>query len=375
MKHLTLLILTIFALSSCSDKKNISTKIQTTDIPLSYAKGFTISKNDNITKLVVNNPWKPGEILDTYYLVKNDSIATPSDGEKIKIPLNSIMVNSATYLGFIGALNELDKVVGVCNADYIYNPFILQEVKVGNIADLGESFNLDIENLLCLKPEAVMTTSYNTEDINSKKMKQCGLPIIYNVEWQEPSILGRTEWIKFIACFFDKSEMADSIFNDVEQKYNEAKQIANGAQNRPTIFSGQDYRGTWSLSGGKSYTAQLFKDAKASYLYENDNTATSIASNIEQVLIRFNETDIWVGTQEKSLHALEQSNSKYRLFKAFKEGKVYNYEKRVNGTSGNDYWEGAVVRPDLLLKDMIKVCHPELLEDYELTYMQQLSKE
>ena len=140
----------------------------------------------------------------------------------------------------------------------------------------------------------------------------------------------------------------------------------------PSIFSGQDYRGTWSLPGGKSYTAQLFRDAGASYKYSQDSTSTSIPSNIEEVLVNFNQADIWIGVQTSSLEELGKTDSKYKLFKAYKEGNVYNTNKRINATGGNDYWESGVARPDLLLNDMIKICHPSLLSEYELTYYERL---
>ncbi len=367
------LIISILLLCGCNQPSQTISDIQGESVQLSYATGFTIDKADSITIITVKNPWKKGEIHSRYYLVKNDSIVVPPDGQKVIIPIKSMMINSATYLGFLDLLDQLDKVTGVCNANYIYNPSILERVKKGEIKDLGESFNIDIENLLLLKPDVVMTTAYNADDANSTLMKQSGLKIIYNIEWQEPSILGRTEWIKFIAAFVDQLPLADSLFNDINSKYQSACNIANQAQHRPTIFSGQDYRGTWSLAGGKSYTAQLFRDAHASYLYENDTISTSISSNIEQALINFSETDIWIGTQECSLNDLGQSNDKYRLFKAFRQGNVYNMNKRVNKNGGNDYWESAVVRPDLLLQDMIKICHPELLPEYETVYLEKLS--
>ena len=373
MKQLSLIILILFACVSCNKTPINKELIQGEDIQLKHAQGFTIANADSFTIVTVNNPWKNGEILDRYYLVKDLAIETPNDGNKIKIPLQSLMINSATYLGFLELLDELNKVVGVCNGNYIYNSYILEKISDGSIKDLGDSFNLDIENLLLLNPQAMMTTAYNADDANSKRIKQSNLNVLYNIEWQEPSILGRAEWIKFIASFFDKLSLADSLYNDIESKYFAAKEIASIEINRPTIFSGQDYRGTWSFAGGKSYTAQLFRDANASYHYENDTTMTSIAGNIEQSLINFSETDIWIGTQEKSLEALLQQNNKYQLFKAYKEGNVYNINKRTNQNGGNDYWESAVARPDLLLKDMIKICHPLLLQDYELTYLDKLT--
>lgn len=364
----------VLALTACGSKqvKKDTTQTDGTPVILSQAKGFGIAHADHYTTVTVLNPWKEGEIYDKYYLVKDEKTEVPTDGHKITVPLKSLMTNSATHLGFLELLDELDKVTGVCSSDYIYNPVILEGVKEGRIKDLGDAFNLDIESLLMLHPQAVITTAYNTDDENSRRMRQTGLNLLYNIEWQEATLLGRAEWIKFIAAFFDKENMADSIYNSVEQQYNNVKMKAMQISSSPSIFSGQDFRGTWSLPGGKSYTAQLFRDAGASYLYAQDSTNTSISSNIEEVLMNFNQTDIWIGVQAASLKDLGQTNPKYKLFKAYKEGKVFNINKRTNAAGGNDYWESAVARPDLLLSDMIKICHPNLFPDYELTYYEQL---
>ncbi|WP_455584899.1 ABC transporter substrate-binding protein [Bacteroides sp.] len=374
MMNRILYICLILMLTACSSKnspKEVSRK-EGTPVVLSQAKGFSITHTDHYTTVTVYNPWKPGEVYDTYYLVKDEKDEVPADGHKITIPLKSMMTNSATHLGFLELLGELDKVTGVCNSNYIYNPTILQGIKEGHVKDLGDAFNLDIESLLLLHPQAVMTTAYNAEDENSKRMRQTGLNIIYNIEWQEPTLLGRAEWIKFIAAFFDKETMADSIYAGVEKRYNDVKMKALVLSYSPSIFSGQDYRGTWSLPGGKSYTAQLFRDAGARYQYAQDTLNASISSNIEQVLVDFNQADIWIGVQAPSLKELGQTDSKYKLFKAYKEGNVYNINKRTNTTGGNDYWESGIARPDLLLNDMIKICHPNLFPDYELTYYEQL---
>lgn len=362
-------------LTACGSKQK--PQVETSDgtaVTLSHATGFGISHTTDYTTITVYNPWKPGEIYDKYYLVKEEGKTVPADGRKVVIPLKTLMTNSATHLGFLELLGELDKVKGVCNANYIYNPAILQGVKEGEIKDLGDAFQVDIENLLLLRPQAVMTSAYNTEDENSKRMKQTGLTLLYNIEWQEKSVLGRAEWIKYIGAFFDKEALADSIFEQVELQYNKVKEQAASLSLAPSILSGQDYRGTWSMPGGKSYHAELFRDAGANYYYANDSTTGSIASSIEEVLMNFNQADLWVGVQAASLEELGRTDPKYKLFKAYKEGNVYNLNKRMNATGGNDYWEGGVARPDLLLKDMLKVTHPGLLPEYELTYMERLTE-
>lgn len=361
---------------SCSNKQtgNKQTNPIGENIPLSYAEWFRIYDNGSYTTVTVLNPWEEGEIYANYYLVTNDSLTVPSDGSKVIVPIKSLMSNSATHLGFLELLGQLDCLTGICSADFIYNPVIRKDVSEGRIADLGDSFNLDIEQLLLLHPQAVMTTAYNADDENSRKMKQTGLILLYNIEWQEKTLLGRAEWIKFIGAFFNKSAMADSLFIEIEKRYNNVKALAASVKDKPTVLSGQDFRGSWSMPGGKSFNARLFNDAGADYYYKDNTNTGSISTTIEEALIHFSNADVWVGVQTNTLQELGRADSKYKLFKAYKEGNVYNTNKRVNATGGNDYWEGAVAQPDLLLSDMVKIFHSELLPDYELTYLQKLSE-
>lgn len=373
-KTILLPLFILVLLAACQGKHPASSSHSNgTLTPLLYAQGFSIAHAAHYTTITVYNPWKPGEVYDIYYLVKDATTKTPQGGNKVIIPLKSLMSNSSTHLGFLELLGEIHKVTGVCNADYIYNTTILQGIKEGRVKDVGEAFDLDIENLLLLHPQAVMTTAYNVDDENSKRMKQTGLTLLYNIEWQEKSLLARAEWIKFVAAFFDKEALADSIFVQIDKQYREMKSKAKAVTHIPSVVSGQDYRGSWSMPGGRSFSAELFRDAGVSYYYAADTTSGSISNSIEEALVHFNGADLWLGAEAFSLEELGKTDSKYKLFNAYKKGKVYNNNKRTNQASGNDYWESGVARPDLLLADIIKIAHPLLLPAYELTYLQQLT--
>ncbi|MEG2514269.1 MAG: ABC transporter substrate-binding protein, partial [Bacteroidaceae bacterium] len=173
-------------------------------------------------------------------------------------------------------------------------------------------------------------------------------------------------------AFFDKTDIADSLFQEVEQRYSNIKSKVMKIENKPSILSGQDFRGTWTMPAGKSFNAQLYREAGGQYFYENENTSGSISSTIEEALIRFSKADVWIGAQANSLKELGEIDEKYKLFKAYKERQVYNFNKRTTPAGGNDYWESAIARPDLLLADMIKVLHPTLLPEHEFFYIQKL---
>lgn len=343
-----------------------------TPVLLRHAKGFRLVEADGYTMLTVLNPWKEGEVYARYYLVEDETKEVPSDGLKVKVPLQTLVANSATQLEFLQMLGVIDRVTGVCRVQYIYNPVVRQRVREGAVVDLGDAFNLDIERLLLLHPQAVMTTAYNVEDENAKRMRRTGLSLLYNIEWQERTLLGRAEWIKFVGAFFGKKAEADSLFRLVEQEYESCRRLAEDCEVRPSVMAGQDFRGTWYMPAGDSFNARLFGEAGADYLYAVDETSGSLSLTIEQALLQFRDADVWVGVQANTLEELGRADEKYKLFKAYREGRVYNYNRRTTPEGGNDYWESAVARPDRLLKDMIKVMHPELLPGYELFYMQRL---
>ena len=69
----------------------------------------------------------------------------------------------------------------------------------------------------------------------------------------ETSPLARTEWIKFVAAFYNKSAEADSIFDQIESRYLEAKKTAASATDKPTVLMNANFKGTWYMPGGKSY--------------------------------------------------------------------------------------------------------------------------
>ncbi len=371
IKYLFVLLI-LSTITSCKNQSNINNKSKNDAI--SYACGFSIDESDkNYIKLTIFNPWNDYKTHSIYYLTKNIQTITPQDGIKIEIPVKKVMVNSATYLGFIELLDELKSVTAICNTKYIYNKEILKGVKDGIIEDLGDSFQLDMERLILSKPDVIFTSAYNGDATEADNFKRYKLTPIFNMEWMEPSLLARAEWIKVIGAFYNKLDLAFEVFNEIENNYKHAKQIALMAKSTPTILSGRDFNGTWSMPSGNSYNAELFKAAKGSYLYQNDTKYKgSIPVTIEEALIYFYDADIWINAQATSLEELAKTNDKYKLFKAFKTKSVYSNDKRANSHGGNDYWEMGVAKPDLVLKDLVKVLHPDLLPDYELTFMNKL---
>ncbi len=367
------IIFIFIILFSCSPKNTEkSTNVATDSLQLHYAEGFNVLYHSNYKEVIVYSPWGKGEIYVRYFLVKDKNTKTPTNGLKILVPIQSLAATSVTHFEFLSLLGEINSLSGVCSPHLIYNKAVLKKLDDGKLTDLGDAFNIIVEKTMQLKPNAVMMSGYNQNDPYSERVSKAGIPVIINVEWMETSLLARAEWIKFMAAFYNKEQMADSIFSLVSENYETIKAKAATVNNKPRIMSGNSFRGTWYMPSGRNYMAKLYTDAGAEYFYKNDTTAGSLPLNVETVLKNFSDCEVWLNCNFNSLSELQNSDTKHTLFKAFKQKQVYNFNNRLLPSSANDFWESAVARPDLLLSDVIAILHPGLLQGYEFTYAKKL---
>ena len=368
-----LIFITLFSVVSCGTKTAGSKDSVSLDtLKLKYAEGFSIRYFKDFKEVIVYSPWVKGTEYARYYLVSDMKVKTPSNGTKVRIPLSTLVTTSVTHLEFLSLLGETKTITGVCSPRIIYNPAVLKRVGEGKIVDLGDAFTINVERTLQLNPGAVMMSGYNQNDPYAKRVSQAGIPVIFNNEWMETSLLARAEWIKFVGVFYDKEKQADSIFSVVDKKYNEIKNKAARIKTKPNIMAGSNFRGTWYMPAGRSFMGRLFEDAGASYHFAADTATGSLPLNVESVLKNFAQTDVWLNCNFSSLNELVKADSKHALFRPVVLKQVYNFNKRLLPSTANDFWESAVARPDLLLSDVIAILHPELMPGYSLVYAEKL---
>lgn len=357
-------------MTSCvTNDKSADIVTQTPDsvTTLSYAKHFSLEHYHNYTVAIVLNPWDSGTVLGKYFLVKDKSINVPSDGVKVLTPVTNAAATSCCHVAFINNLGCVNNIKGVCNPELMYCSAIKEAVTQGLCSDLGDSFSINFEATLMQQPGVLFATSYNQPDQHILRVKEAGVPVVSTVEWIEPDILGRAEWIKFIAAFFGKEHEADSIFTSVVTEFNSLKAEAKNYTDHPSILPGLSYKGTWYMPAGKSYMAQLFADAGGDYFLKNDSTEGSIPLSFEYVIKNFSNADIWIGLDFNTYNELIRTDNRLSVLKPYITRNAFNNNKRTNGVGGNDFWENGVVHPEWLLKDLITVLHKENAADIQST--------
>ncbi|MBO4370592.1 MAG: ABC transporter substrate-binding protein [Paludibacteraceae bacterium] len=339
---------------------------------LRYARHFEIAHTDNYKRITIFDPWHEGQTLGRYYLVHDSLTETPDDGLRIRIPLQRLVIGSASYIGYLEALGLLDKIAACPDTVQIYSPTVISQVREGKTLPFGDPYAVNTETILRMRPDLIMMIGYAGTDQSTERLRSLRQPVITNVEWTEPCILGRAEWIKMFGAFYDLESEADSIFLGIEANYNRLKVLAQTTNDKPSILPGAPFRGTLYMPGGQGFMTKMFRDANGSYLHSDNSERESIGLDLETVVRNFVNADIWIGADATSMHQLLSTESRYALLKPVKTGQVYNNSRHATPTGGNLYWEATPVHPDWLLEDLIRVLHPDLLTSGEYHFLQQL---
>jgi iron complex transport system substrate-binding protein len=391
LKHILFLLIICITLS-CKEDKGISIKLpplETEDTNLSpdaemelqelkYAEGFITTTMGNYKLLTIKSPWPKSKKEFKYVLISAEESAKTTflkdeyDGIIIT-PIKKIVTTSTTHIPALELLGVQQTLVGFPGTDYVSSEKTRIRIDNGAVRELGKNEGINTEVLLELQPNLVVAFGVDGTNKSMETIERAGTPVIYNGDWVEKSPLAKAEWIKFFGVLYNKEKEANSIFNQIEHDYIEAKKIALNATSKPTVLCGAMYKDVWYLPNGTSAEAQFLNDANANYLWKDTKETGSIALSFEAVFNKAKTTDLWLSpSYYSSYEALEKSNAHYTQFSAFQEKKIFTFSNTTGKTGGVTYYELGMARPDLVLKDMIKICHTELLQDYKTTFFKPL---
>ncbi len=343
---------------------------------INYSQLFTIKKHSHYKEIVIASPWIDGEIYAQYILIPKRAKVPenlPNKAIIIRTPVDNIVTLSTPHIGLYDKLNALDKIIGIATADYVYNQNIKERTKRGVIKEVGSNKDLNIELLVDMNPDMVTTSGFQTPSRPMEIAAQAGIKVVFNIEWMEKSPLARAEWIKFAAAFINKEKEAQKIFDDIVLQYNEVKKLAENVNSKPKILIGKKWKGIWNTSGGTSYYANFLRDAGADYYWFQDTSTGTLELSFEEVIDKQLDTDIWINPGNSvSIADLLASDDRYGLFNPVKQGQVFGYFNKVNSNGVNAYWEKGPIAPHIILSDLIKIFHPDLLPNHELYFFKKL---
>ncbi|WP_442587920.1 ABC transporter substrate-binding protein [Pedobacter sp. AW31-3R] len=358
-----------------SVKKDIPVKTGSADIR--YAKGFNIDYYEGY-KLVSIYSFA-GKKKDTVQYVLLEKGAKAPEGFKkgqlIYIPLQSMVAMSSMHVALADFAGVADRITGLGSLQYVSSPTVRKNIKAGKVKEVGLDGTMNDEVLISMKPGLVMVMgSPDAKYSKYETLSGAGVPVMLNSEWLETSPLARAEWVKLMAALVNREKQVTEKFNAVEKEYQRLAEIGRNAKVKPSVISGMPYKGIWHVPDGDSYMVSFFKDAGTTYKWSDVHGEGSLALNFETVAPEALKADFWVNIgYVDSKKDIRATDVRYADFKPFKNGNLFNNNKKVNDLGSNDYWESGAVNPQLVLADLIKVLHPELLPGHQLVYYKQLN--
>ncbi len=331
---------------------------------LHWAKRFKASCRDGLLHLTVLEPWRNRGEAVTYVLRPRGSTSEhgyraygKGDTVNVDIPLRTVATLVSVHSAFLHSLSQANRIRAVSSKRYLFNPDLRTRIDSGQVLEVGDGSSLDLEKIAGLKLDAVFHAGSADPGLDgSARLARLGLTAIQGGEWMESHPLGRAEWVKFFGAFLGESARADSLFQQVERAYLALRDTLQALPRKRTALCGAPWQGLWHVPGGRSYPAQLARDAGLSYLWSQDTTEGSLPLSPEAVLVRAREAELWINPGSfTSLASAAHEDSRYTHIAAFRQGQVYSPSARVIPGGGNDYWESAVVHPELLLADLAEL--------------------
>ena len=341
-----------------------------------YASGFTIvaEPDHQSTLLRTYTPWQGAQEQHSELLIRRGGEPIPASykGQVIEGNARRVVCLSSSYVALFDAIGEVDAVVAVSGLPFITNSAI--RAKGDRVADIGYDSNLNYELLLSVAPDLVLLYGVSNASEMEHKLRELQIPYLYMGEYLEQSPLGKAEWMVFAAELLGRREVGEERFKPLPERYEELRSLAASATHRPKVMLNTPYRESWYMPSVDNYIVRLIGDAGGDYIYPQNVGTTSVVIDLEEAYLLCAEADYWLNFGPLDTRAdLQRQFPRFANVDCVRRGAIYNNNRRATAAGGNDFWESGVVHPDLVLRDLIRILHPELMADtVELTYYKPL---
>ena len=330
------------------------------------AGGFEVKYADGYTLLDIHDPENvEAESFHFALVPRGEEAEIPAGYTRVDVPLRSVICMTSLQLSNFIRLGQLDKVVGITSTRHLFNKDMKARLKEGKTKKIGIEGNFDNEVIMALNPDAVFISPFKRGGFDA--IRNIDVTLIPHLGYKEPSPLGQAEWIKVIGLLTGNVEQANAEYSKIKSNYFALKAMTDTVSRRPVVFSGEMRGGNWYAVGGKSFLAQIFKDAGGDYFLKDNQESGGVTLDYETVYSNAAHADYWRIVNsfdgEFGYEALKELNPRYADFDAWKKhGVIYCNMKEV------PFYENMPVEPDKVLADFISVFHPSLLPDHTPTY-------
>ena len=371
-------VVLLLLLVACRGGQTSSVQAEGDTVTFKYATLLSVVKYDGYAVASIKNPWKEGKVLHNYILLPNSSTfqatsltshLSPLTSTIIRTPLRRSMIFTTVHCAMLMSLGKENSISGVADLKYIKIPWIQDQVRKGQIADVGDGLSPVVEKIIDQRPDAILLSPFENSG-GYGKLEDIDIPLVECAEYMESSPLGRAEWIRFYGMLFGCEQKADSLFQEVDKHYNTLKAKAT-QKNRPSVLLDKVTGSVWYVPGGRSTIGQMIQDAGGNYPWAQDEHSGSVSLPFEAVLEKAGEANVWLfrysSDHDITYDELSAEHHGYDQFRAFRQKNIYGCD-----VERSPFYEESPFRPDWLLNDYIRILHPELQGLAPLRYYKKL---
>jgi iron complex transport system substrate-binding protein len=334
-----------------------------------YTRQVRIDYHGHYKVLTLTPAPNPEEAFH-YVLVQRGTPAPSLPGKSviIEVPIRNFILTHEELMGAAEITGLANRLLAVSSIRNVREPGIRAGVDEGRIVAVGSTGHIDVERVIQLQPDAALiywsaNPLYNSHPV----LDQAGIRTVVLASHWDTAPLAVAEWMKVIAVLFNRERDVNEIFDGIASRYEGLAARARLHPDQPMVVTRVPFRHIWSVQP----TPDELVDAGARFFWPSHEWLYGI--DIEAVARRARNADFWIMSFPTPIRTVEELLMREpRLFRAVQTGQVWNYDRQAFDNRAAYY--DRPMRPDLVLADIVKIVHPELVPEHQFIFYRQLDR-
>lgn len=379
------LVLVIVVMTACQDQAQTDNKLQSsasisnaTPIEMSHARTFQVYQRDHYKIVDLSAPlvtWGGAAEGEDHkarlVLVPKDTQLPQLTGDLagatvIRTPVERIAVNYAFLEAILGVLEIKDKLVAVGGVKS-YDDDIRAKARNGTLAKIGYGWHMPpmIDPLVHAEPDVLFMVMGSMEHApHMHRISDLGIPVIPVFFEAETSYMGPVDYVRLVGMMTGAEAQADEFVSMVEARVNYLKNLVADQPSKQVLSSWYGGSERWMVTVRNADNALLEDAGGINPLAEPDDIRIDdfVRVGSETLLARATDIDCWI---IRDSHSQPFEDVKFlKNFKAWREGCLFASDGSSKPEADAfDIYATGIIRPDLILQDMIQMLHPGLIDE------------
>ena len=285
----------------------------------------------------------------------------------VEVPVRDFATANVSLLGASELLGIDDRLKGVPTRN-VSIPAIAARIDHGETLPIYAAQHGNGEQAAALGADLFFTFYSAYPDANIHPLlKRLGVVSAPQADHTEPTPLGRAEWIKYLALFFNLEKRANQLFDERAARYVELRALTANVEARPLVQLGYpESRDEWSQAGGRNQLYRMIEDAGGRHAWHDNAIAGSLTyAPMEKLFDRAAGAEVWLGNfmpGAADMATLRRDHPRLTWLRAVQGGRVYWFDAGKVGPFANSWSDQGMTEPQDALAELIAILHPELLK-------------